>query len=279
MSQKHILFLTWKDIRHPHAGGAERVIYEYASRLARDGYRVTWFASAFPGAQPEETIDGINIIRRYNNHTIWMRAHSWYKQFKREDQIDIIIDEAGGWPLLSPLYEREVPIFFFVHQEFDAFLWPIGSLAKRAYRYFISLYRHTPTITVSDSTRDELVHDFGFSPETITVIDNTTELTPIDSVNIGAKTHDFVFLGRITSIKRPIDAVLAFAYVVSELPDDSRLHIIGNVQDTRYVEALKTTIQQHNLQERVILHGHMAKDEFSILLRTSRALLVPSEKE
>lgn len=29
----NILFLTWKDIKHPHAGGAEKVMYEYAHGL------------------------------------------------------------------------------------------------------------------------------------------------------------------------------------------------------------------------------------------------------
>lgn len=31
----HILFLTWKDVQHPHAGGAEKVMYEYASGLVK----------------------------------------------------------------------------------------------------------------------------------------------------------------------------------------------------------------------------------------------------
>ena len=29
----HILFLTWRDPTHPHAGGAERVMYQYARSL------------------------------------------------------------------------------------------------------------------------------------------------------------------------------------------------------------------------------------------------------
>ena len=54
---KHILFLTWKDIKHPRAGGAERVIMEYAKRLAADNFKVTWFASSFDGALPSELIE------------------------------------------------------------------------------------------------------------------------------------------------------------------------------------------------------------------------------
>jgi len=93
-----------------------------------------------------------------------MRAHSWYKEFKRDNTIDIIIDEAGGWPLLSPLYEKHIPIYFFAHhigdKEFDVYPWPIGTLARSVYRYMIGLYRHTPTIAVSGSTREELIDEF-----------------------------------------------------------------------------------------------------------------------
>jgi len=33
MIKKDILFLTWKDLKHPNSGGAEKVIYEYAKNL------------------------------------------------------------------------------------------------------------------------------------------------------------------------------------------------------------------------------------------------------
>ncbi|MBC7503434.1 glycosyltransferase family 4 protein, partial [Candidatus Gracilibacteria bacterium] len=173
----HILFLTWKDVQHPHAGGAEKVMYEYASGLVELGHTVTWFASSFAGAAGEEYRDGIHIIRRYTNHTIWIFAWLWYKEYKKSNPIDIIIDEAGGWPLLSPLYEREIPIFFFVHhigdREFDAFPTPIGQVARWIYHGLFSIYRDIPTIAVSSSTRDELVHRFGYPMSNISIIENT----------------------------------------------------------------------------------------------------------
>ncbi|MBF0913645.1 glycosyltransferase family 1 protein, partial [Candidatus Gracilibacteria bacterium] len=62
---KHILFLTWKDIKHPRSGGAEVVMLEYAKRLVGDGHKVTWFASNFSGAKDFENIEGIDIYRKY----------------------------------------------------------------------------------------------------------------------------------------------------------------------------------------------------------------------
>lgn len=111
----HILFLTWKDIRHPRAGGAERVVLEYARRLVQDGHTVSWLGSGFQNALPYEEIEGIHVYRKYHIYTIYFLAWIWYRRFTRENPVDIIIDEAGGVPLLSPLYEKKVPIFFLIH--------------------------------------------------------------------------------------------------------------------------------------------------------------------
>lgn len=279
----HILFLTWKDIKHPHAGGAEKVMYEYASGLVKLWHTVTWFASSYSGAQSTEIIDGIQIIRKYTNHTIWMFAWIWYRKFRKVNHIDIIIDEAGGWPLLSPLYEKNIPIFFFIHhigdREFDAFMTPIGQLARFVYRMLFQIYRKIPTITVSKSTCDELIGAFWYSSENISVIENTTNISPIEFIDFESKINDIVFLGRLTTIKRPDHAIWAFAQAIKSIPTDSRLHIIGNAQDEKYVESLKSLVNELHISDRIIFHGYLSIEDYTHILSTSRCLLVPSEKE
>ncbi len=281
--KKHILFLTWKDIEHPHAGWAERVIFEYAKRLTWEWHRVTWFASTFNGATPYAKKEGIEIIRKYSAHTVWMFAWYWYHSWKQSNPVDIIIDEAGGWPLLSPLFEYQVPISFFIHhigdKEFDQYPFPIGTIAKWLYRFFISLYKKNRTITVSDSTRDELIHDFAFEKENISVIENTVELETIHAVDMETKTKDFVFLWRLTKIKRPLDAIRAFARIIALLPEDSHLHIIGNAQDKVYESIMHKYCEKYHLNDRVIFHGFMPTDERQEQVKKCRAIIVPSEKE
>ncbi len=279
----NILFLTWKDIRHPHAGGAEKVMYEYASGLVKRWHTVTWLASSYSGALPTEMIDGIRAIRRYTNHTIWMLAWWWYRQYKKENKIDVIIDEAGGWPLLSPIYEKNIPIYFFVHhiwdREFDAFPTPIGQLARLVYRTLFRIYTHIPTIVVSNSTRDDLVHDLWFDEGSISVIENTTEITPIDSIDYETRTSDIIFLGRLTTIKRPDHAIRAYHQALEHIPSEARLHIIGNAQDVRYVESLHHLIWELGIADRVIFHGFLSTESYTQILSTARCMLVPSEKE
>ena len=62
----NILWLNWKDIRHPQAGGAENYTHQIAKRLVAKGHQITLFTSWAPGLPKQEEIDGIHIIRQGN---------------------------------------------------------------------------------------------------------------------------------------------------------------------------------------------------------------------
>lgn len=113
----------------------------------------------------------------------------------------------------------------------------------------------------------------------ISIIENTTEITPLQSIDFASKTHDIVFLGRLTTIKRPDHAIRAFQSVIDTLPADTRLHIIGNAQDRPYVQTLRNLVIELNMLDRVVFHGFLTTEEYTRILSSARCLLVPSEKE
>lgn len=203
--------------------------------------------------------------------------------------IDVIVDEAGGWPLLSPLYEKNIPIFFFTHhigdKEFDqnanfGFLSPlIRWTAKKVYMKLFQVYKKTRTLTISESTKKELVNFFSYSPDNIHVVSITTNIDPIEKIDWAKKTNNILFLGRITSIKGTIDAVRAFAYIKEKLPKDSKLSIIGNDQDAAYVKKLRECILELGMTDQVIFHGFINREDFSRVIASHQCILVPSEKE
>lgn len=212
-----------------------------------------------------------------------MFAWQWYRRFKNQERIDLIVDEAGGWPLLSPLYEKKIPILFFAHhigdKEFDAFPWIIARTAKWIYLSLFRLYKNTPTVTVSESTKQELIDSFGYEKQNITVISNTTDILPIEKIEWDSKTNDLLFLGRLTAIKRTEDAILAFAHAKNRIPSDSRLSIIGNSQDSAYVTKLHELVSNLGIADRVVFHGYIARADFQATIASHRCILVPSEKE
>lgn len=278
--QKHLLFLTWKDIKHPRAGGAERVIMEYAKRLVADGHTVTWFASSFDGAEPSQMIDWVTIMRKYSLNTIYFFAYFWYKKFIKNNPVDIIIDEAGGIPLLSPLYEKKIPLYFFIHHigehEYDtAFPFPLNRLFKAFVFWTFSLYKHLPTLTVSNSTADELREKHGFTD--ISIVENATHLTPIKSIDWEWKKREIVFYGRLTRMKRTDHAIHAFWVLEKEFPEYT-LSIIGNPQDEMYARELHTLVETLGLQEKVHFLGY-SQSIVSEYLSRAEIMLVPSTKE
>ena len=87
----------------------------------------------------------------------------------------------------------------------------------------LQIYPEVPTITVSASTRDELVRDFSYRDITV--------LSPCYAGKISAepRTHakDITYIGRLTRAKGVEDAIRAFASAERYLPEGSELHIIG----------------------------------------------------
>jgi glycosyltransferase involved in cell wall biosynthesis len=259
-------------------------MYNYAKRLVVRGHHVTWLASSFSQAKSEEIIDGIHVIRRYSMHTIWIFAWMWYKNFKKDNKIDIILDEAGGWPILSPLYEKKIPIFFFVHhigdEEFQKY-WIVGKLIKKLYKWMFYCYKNQQTITVSNSTRQELISEFGFEDRKITVIENACDVTPLETIDFTKKQDSILFVGRLMPIKRVEDAIRTFAVFRSK---DAKfqnyiLDIVWNNQDTLYVQKLNEVVSELSLEKYVHFAWYIEKEAYSDYITSHKVILVPSVKE
>lgn len=277
-----ILFLTWKDIAHPFAWWAEQVMYEYAKWLVKRWHQVTRFWYAFQDCKTEEMIDGIQIIRKFSLSTSFFCFPRYYKEHFAW-KYDVIVDEAGWLPLLSPRYEKHIPILFFIHHVADQelsyrFRFPFSFLAKHFYRRVLKQYRNTPTITVSSSTREEMIKDFGFDEKKTHVIESACDLKAIETIDWDTKQNTVTFLGRLMPIKRVEDAIRAFSLLVKKLPKYT-MQIIGNEQNKAYVCGVKALVQQLWLTDAVQFLWYISRAELEKRLSKSKLLLVPSQKE
>ncbi len=109
-----ILWLTWKDRRHPKAGGAESVNESLAKRLVADGHEVHFVVGGFEGGAKEELRDGFRITRLGNRWTVYF--HAW-RLYKKElcGWPDVVIDEVNTMPFFFKLYGIEKSVLI-VHQ-------------------------------------------------------------------------------------------------------------------------------------------------------------------
>lgn len=266
-----ILWLNWKDIRHPEAGGAEVYTHEIAKRLVEKGYEVTLFTSYFNGAEKEDEIDGVKIVRSGKIVGLFDTVYSHAKRFYRDNKndFDIVIDEINTRPFLTPKYVDK-PIIALIHQlavEFWDYKtpFPINTLGKHILEpYWLKHYVNVKTITVSESTRNDL-EKLGFKD--IEIVYNGLDRNILEKVPEKEDEFTALFVGRLTPTKKPEDAVIAF-----KMLNKGKMWIVGRGE---LMEKLK---KRHN-NENIEFKGFIPEKEKIELMKRAHVLLVPGIRE
>ncbi len=169
-----ILVLTWRDLAHPQAGGAEVYTEQVTRRWAAAGHDVTVFAATVPGRPNEELVDGYRVVRRGGRLTVYRAARRWYRE-NGIGQFDVVIDMVNTVPFLAHEWITDTPVVAFFHQtaeecwHFNAPL-PVAMLGRYVLEpRWIRAYRGRRVMVVSQSTADALarfgVHDTVILPE------------------------------------------------------------------------------------------------------------------
>lgn len=271
-----LLFLNWRDERHPESGGAERYLVVVTEGLAARGHDVTVLTAGYPGAMPDESINGVHYSRRGGRYSIYPRA--LMSQLVGAHRADVVIDVQNGVPYLSPLVRRGpvINLVHHVHRE----QWPVvfGPRVSRLGWWLESslapvVYRHTDYVAVSNSTRRELA-DMGVDPERISVIHNGTDESP--DIDVSRASHPLVtVIGRLVPQKRVEIAMRAVAEIAEELPA-IELRVVG----AGYWESrLRAHAAELGIEGRTTFAGHVSETEKHRILAESWVHALPSLKE
>jgi glycosyltransferase involved in cell wall biosynthesis/O-antigen/teichoic acid export membrane protein len=267
-----ILFLNWRDIANPDAGGAEVVTHEVAKRWVEWGHEVALLTSRFPGSRATEVVDGVQIrrvgtLRNGSFHLLVQRELARLRGF------DAIIDEINTAPFLTPLWRRRLPrIVALIHQLADDVLdaelpRPLAAFGRWLEPRALRLYRDVPVVTVSDSTKQDL-HRLGLDRVSV-IPDGRDEPPALDGVTKEAK-PTLLFVGRLAENKRPDHAVEAFRHVRRVLPE-AQLWIVGQGP---LEHRLRTA-----LPKGCELAGFLPREELYERMARAHCLLVPSVRE
>jgi len=272
----NILILNWRDPKNPKSGGAEIVTMEHAKAWVRKGHSVTWFTSEFENSKKQETINGVNIVRRGNFITVYLLAPFFYLSAK--GGFDLVIDEIHGLPFFTPLYVRK-PKIAFIH-EVAREIWdymypfPLGAIGRLLEQFIFLPYRKVQFMTVSESTKNEL-RKFGIKK--IKVIQNGLSNKALDALPQKEKTPTFVFVSRLVKMKGVEEVIRSFFYIKKEL-GDARLWIVGD-GEKKYVDYLKKLVSSLSLLKKVKFFGRVSDGQKLKLMRRAHLLLHASVKE
>lgn len=276
--------LNWKDIKNPTAGGAEIIAFFLARSLVKDGHKVTFFSKMFKSAFPEETIDGVRIVRRGNSLSVYFYAYLFYRKLseKPDKVIDMINTICWQTPLYVPLGKRIAFLnqlakeVWFYEQPYPFSL--IGYIIERL--EYLS-YKNTSFICYSESTKRDII-SFGIEEKKIRMfplgIDHMRYKKGVKKTTYPL----FVFIARLVKMKRADICIQAMASIVKKYPQ-AKLAIIGNGRDERRLVNLTKSL---SLDKNIIF---VNKDNFYIdknevdkkvsFMQKAWAILLPSVKE
>jgi glycosyltransferase involved in cell wall biosynthesis len=266
-----LLWLNWRDIKNPDAGGAEVFTHEVTRRLSKKGYDITLFTARFPNSLKREEIDGVKIVRDGGKYTVYNKARNHYKIYKQD--YDIIIDEINTRPFLTPKFVKDKPILAVFHQLAAQFwfyetFFPLNYLG---YYYlekkWLSYYRNVPVITVSNSSKHDLCR---MGLKNIFIVPEGLNVTPLLKVRDKGKSPIVVFIGRLKKAKLPDHAIEAFRLIKEEIKD-AEMWIIG----TGY---LRDKLQNSKIKD-TLFYGNVNDDIKYDLLSKAHLVLVPAVRE
>lgn len=274
-----IVALNWRDPRHPEAGGAELHLLEILKRCVRDGDQVTWLAEAFPGAAAEDVVEGIRIARAGTWYNAHLALGALYRARYRRERVDLVLEDINKVPFFTPLFAR-APVLAVVPHLFGATVFreapiPVGAVVWAHESLLPFVYRHTPFLAISDSTREDLVRR-GIARERISVVrcglDQSAYAvtTPPE-----ARGPVVAFLGRLRKYKGAQFVLRAFPAVLAAVPE-ARLDVIG---DGPYRAELERLANRLGIASRVRFLGALSHAAKVAALNEAQVATCPSPKE
>ena len=263
---EHVHMLGWRDLDDDEAGGSEVHAHNIASIWAQSGVQVTMRTSAAVG-QPSSTVrDGYKVSRKAGRYGVFPRS-ALAEITGKLGPCDGLIEIWNGMPFGSPIWWRGPRAIWLhhVHGPMWAMTLP-GPVAKVGVaieeKIAPPFYRHQPIVTLSPSSKKELVDDLGFDADRVSVITPGVDpfFTPGETRSV---TPLAVAVGRLAPVKDFPRLIRIMAGVRKNVPN-LELVIVGEGFER---DLILSTIAEHHAQDWVQLAGRVSDEELRSLYR------------
>lgn len=272
---RRVDLLAWRDLDDPEAGGSELHAHEVASRWAAVGLDVHVQTSAVAGLGAHVHRDGYAVTRRWGRYAVFPR--SAMANVRRHP--DGLVEIWNGMPFFSPLWARGPRVVFLhhVHGEMWGMTlpWPLavtGDLIER--RLAPVLYRGSRIVTLSGSSREEIVTRLGVDAERVTVVPPGVD----ERFSPGGRRSAeplVVAVGRLVPVKRFDRLVEALVEVRRRVPR-LRAVIVGEGYER---DALERQVVSHGAGGWLDLAGRVDDATLVDLYRRAWVLVSTSQRE
>jgi glycosyltransferase involved in cell wall biosynthesis len=220
---RSIHVLAWRDLDDPEAGGSEVHANEVARRWAAAGIDVTMRTSFAPNRPPHGRRDGYRVIRKAGRYLVFPRAVA-SEITGRMGPRDGLVEIWNGVPFLSPVWNRGPRMVWLHHVHGDMWNQIFGPMLAGLGRTIESrlappLYRRTPVVTLSPSSRDLIASSLGWDPNKIHVVPPGIDprFTPGEAAGVARSERPLVVsVGRLVPVKR-LDALAKVRQQIGDL--------------------------------------------------------------
>lgn len=278
LAGRRILFLNWRDLANPAAGGAEAYAEQIARRFAAVGVEVTMFTSEFEDAPPHDWANGYLVVRRGGRFGVYLKAARHLRRYGH--RYDAVVDFQNGIPFFAPFWApADTPVVCVVHhvhqEQFDMyFRWPLNHLGR-----FLEgpatrrMYGERPFVAVSPSTRTAIRRQLGLRGP-VYIVPNGIEPLPPSRVP-RSQTPAIAVVTRLVPHKRLDLLVEAVPSLLRRWPD-CRV-TIGGTGLMR--DALLAQVRELGLEKVITLPGRVSDQVKSDLLGSAWLTAAPSLAE
>jgi glycosyltransferase involved in cell wall biosynthesis len=278
---RRIHLLSWRDLADVEAGGSEVHAATVARLWAEAGVDVLLRTSYAQGHAPVVARDGYRVIRRAGRYLIFPRAVG-SELVGRHGPSDALVEIWNGMPFFSPIWYRgpKVVLLHHVHAEMwqmvlgDERPW-VATLGDTIERRIAPLvYRRTPIVTLSASSKNDIVEQLGLPARNIEVV--PPGIDPMFTPG-GNKSTDpsVVAVGRLVPVKRYDQLIRAIAEARRQQPRLS-LTIVGEGYEREHLDQL---VLELDLADWVTFAGRVSDHELLALYRRAWAVVSASARE
>jgi glycosyltransferase involved in cell wall biosynthesis len=197
-----VVFVSWRDLANPLAGGSELLVHQLASGLAERGYDVALLCGG-----PVEEKSRYRVVDAGGIYSQYLRAPLEYQRSFRSS--DLVVEICNGMPFLAPLWRHRPTLCLVNHvhtdqwsSRFNPFVAALGRNVES--RLMPWAQRKNLVVTISESSRSSLL-GIGIPEERIRMIPQGVAEPP-PPCEKSAAPH-FVAVGRLVGYKR-VDLLL-----------------------------------------------------------------------
>jgi glycosyltransferase involved in cell wall biosynthesis len=277
-----VSMLAWRDLDDPEAGGSEVHASTVAKLWAEAGLEITMRTSYAAGRPQMSWRDGYRVIRKAGRYMVFPRA-AFSEMMGWHGARDALVEIWNGMPFFSPVWARGPRVVWLHHvhkQMWQMTLSPrlaaFGDTVES--RLAPPMYRFTPVITLSRSSKEELVDELGFNPKRVSVVPPGIHprFSPApDGPAAKADRPLVVAVGRLVPVKRFELLIESLVALRARRPDVEAV-IVGEGYER---EALESQVHQAAAEDWISLPGHLDDDAVVDLYRRAWVLASASARE